>query len=310
MPTQSANQSALATRCRQHMGSSNATPAGRPANLSNQLNEKARGPKKVNVQPSRGPEKVIVQPARGDGVRMVPSFKQQQKALAVFTGFSHRVVLSVSFGSTNMTGYVGTVQCAPRRNNSVVLECWLQERLKPKWSLGCAACAQLLARASLAKENSARHLRRRFSTKWARFEITALSQMQSCSFAQHAATSVHKLAVKSLREPDLPLVALLPECEDDTSLLRGCVPQPEDFLKAWRCVKSPVSFSKASMQSHMDFFITGHQRAEGGIERRLLLPDSVSHVVCMCSLFVGSVILENSPRNPLKPMIFWFGSRI
>ena len=95
------------------MGSSNATPAGRPANLSNQLNEKARGPKKVNVQPSRGPEKVIVQPARGDGVRMVPSFKQQQKALAVFTGFSHRVVLSVSFGSTNMTGYVGTVQCAP-----------------------------------------------------------------------------------------------------------------------------------------------------------------------------------------------------
>lgn len=184
-----------------------------------------------------------------------------------------------------------------RRNNSVVLECWLQERLKPKWSLGCAACAQLLARASLAKENSARHLRRRFSTKWARFEITALSQMQSCSFAQHAATSVHKLAVKSLREPDLPLVALLPECEDDTSLLRGCVPQPEDFLKAWRCVKSPVSFSKASMQSHTDFFITGHQRAEGGIERRLLLPDSVSHVVCMCSLFVGSVILENSPRT-------------
>ena len=162
----------------------------------------------------------------------------------------------------------GAVRTA--HNNSIVLQCWLQERLKPKWSLGCAACAQLLVRASLAKETSARHLRRRFSTKWARFEITALSQMQACSFAQHAATSVHKLAVKSLREPDLPLIALLPTREEDNVLLAGCVPQPDDFLKAWRSVKSPVSFSKASMHSHTDFFITGHQRAQGGIERRLL----------------------------------------
>ena len=181
-----------------------------------------------------------------------------------------------------------------KKNGAIVLQAWLQERLKPTWALGCAACAQLLARANMAQESSVRHIRRRFSTKWARFEITALSQMQSCAFANHAGTDIHKLAVQALQKPDLPLVSLLPEREEDKALLAGSVPQPEDFLKAWRCVKSPVSFLKASMHSHTDFFITGHKRVGEGVERRA---SSASHrnIIYVCLfLSLGKFELEIS----------------
>ena len=56
--------------------------------------------------------------------------------------------------------------------------------------------------------------------------------------------------------PEIPLHELLQECytADDQDLLKGSVPQPVDWLRAWRHLKEGVSFrSSARLHSTENF---------------------------------------------------------
>ena len=56
--------------------------------------------------------------------------------------------------------------------------------------------------------------------------------------------------------PEIPVHELLHECytADDQDLLKGSVPQPVDWLRAWRHLKEGVSFrSSARLRSTENF---------------------------------------------------------
>ena len=115
-------------------------------------------------------------------------------------------------------------------------------------------------------EKGARHLRRRYQTKWARYEIRSRSQMQAAAVYQHSQSAIHKLACEACQKPKLPLTELLQATHEDDLLLKGSVPQPADWLSAWRAVRSPISFSKAEAHSQTAFYAAG--ASERGIGRR------------------------------------------
>ena len=62
-----------------------------------------------------------------------------------------------------------------------------------------------------------------------------------------------------MNAPDQPLesVSLMPA--SDEQLLRGSVPGPDSWLRAWRMVQSPTSFSKAEKHSHTESYISIRQ---------------------------------------------------
>ena len=177
-----------------------------------------------------------------------------------------------------------------RTGNTRTKLVWLQE--KPRhwpgpWGVGCALCAQLHHRMSLAPEKAVRHARRKFQTKWSRYEVRAVSQMAASAVAQHANTSIHKMACEAMRKPDLPMCQLLQASHSDDQLLAGSVPQVGDWLAAWRAVRSPVSFSKAEAHAHTAFYATGGPAgAVRGIERRVLAGPLFALLVWVNPLFV------------------------
>ncbi|CAE7204721.1 unnamed protein product [Symbiodinium natans] len=129
---------------------------------------------------------------------------------------------------------------------------WLAERpasLAGEWAVGCAPCAALRARAAQS-DSRARHLRRRFDTKFARYEIRTLSQMQASSFQNHAESDIHKRAIRGVSLPDAPLESLILGSREDEELLSG-----SDWLRCWRMIKSPVSYNKAAAQSVTETYI-------------------------------------------------------
>ena len=68
--------------------------------------------------------------------------------------------------------------------------------------------------------------------------------------------------------PEIPLHELVQECytADDQDLLKGSVPQPVDWLRAWRHVKEGVSFrSSARLQLTGNFAEKGSTKS---IDRR------------------------------------------
>ena len=144
----------------------------------------------------------------------------------------------------------------PCKSGASLVTPWLRERprcLGGAWGIGCAACAHLLQRASEAGPGI-RHQRRRWSTKWARFEVRSLSMMQSSSVELHSHTQIHMLAVKCMNLPDVPLCKLVAPAPDDDRLLAGAVPQLQDWLKAWRTARSPEALLKSEMRSRTDSF--------------------------------------------------------
>ena len=54
-----------------------------------------------------------------------------------------------------------------------------------------------------------------------------------------------KFAMASYFRPDEPVVIGLQATEEDDMLLRGHVPQPEDWLRAWRITQDPRSWNAA-----------------------------------------------------------------
>ncbi|CAE6934355.1 unnamed protein product [Symbiodinium natans] len=129
----------------------------------------------------------------------------------------------------------------------LVQACWLQERparLGQRWGIGCGVCAHLVQRASSLRDNGIGHLRRRWTTKWARFEISSVHCMQASCLQLHAQSAIHLTALKAMQLPDVSLSQLVCHDPSDTSLLVGAVPQLHDWVRAWRTVRSPISFLK------------------------------------------------------------------
>ena len=139
---------------------------------------------------------------------------------------------------------------------------WPQERPKKlggSWGLGCGACAALHARTQGLGKLAGRHQCQRWTSKWARYEVRSLSQMQASALANHAQGQMRQHAVRLMNAPDQPLesVSLMPA--SDEQLLRGSVPGPDSWLRAWRMVQSPTSFSKAEKHSHTESYISIRQ---------------------------------------------------
>ena len=131
---------------------------------------------------------------------------------------------------------------------------WLQERRREpgaKWALGCVVCANLRWRLSNHKKDDAAGPMRlgglRCDTRWARLEVSQISRMCAWAFQQHAQTSVHKVAMHLHLRPQQPLESVIGDAgvAADLSLLQGAVPPPEHWLRAWRFVRTPTSFSGA-----------------------------------------------------------------
>ena len=70
--------------------------------------------------------------------------------------------------------------------------------------------------------------------------------IQAAHIRQHAITEVHRRAVEAYINPDKPAEAFLQRVSaDDAALFSGAVPQPEDWLRAWRSARTPQSFAVA-----------------------------------------------------------------
>ena len=94
-----------------------------------------------------------------------------------------------------------------------------------------------------------------FGSKWARFEVRSRNAMGAEHVRQHLLATCHKLAVSVFLRPDCPLTEMCQEDQADDELLRGAVPQPADWLRVWRAMKTPTSFHSAASSSQTEHFI-------------------------------------------------------
>ena len=108
-------------------------------------------------------------------------------------------------------------------------------------------CADAAARtvAGSPAESQGGASRRRQGTAWARFEVHG-SSLQAEHIRQHKDQDVHKLAVWAWLRPDEPVQLKLQASLSDDQLLSGSVPQPEEWLRAWRAARTPQSWKAAA----------------------------------------------------------------
>ena len=99
-----------------------------------------------------------------------------------------------------------------------------------------------------------RRRRIRSDTAWARFEVRSKHLMSEC-IRTHAQSEEHRRAVAAHVAPNTPMRLLLQADIEDDLLLRGAVPQPCDWLRAWRSVRSPSSWQAAADRAHTEHFI-------------------------------------------------------
>ena len=154
---------------------------------------------------------------------------------------------------------------------------WLSEKPRAwggRWSLGCRLCALAAGEEAApddpppdaaaedvavppppaAPQGEGRRPRARRGTAWARFEVCP-QKLQAEHIRQHADTGVHRLAVRRfLRPGEAPAIALQASLEDDR-LLAGHVPQPQDWLRAWRAARTPQSWRAAEESLRTEHFI-------------------------------------------------------
>jgi len=69
-----------------------------------------------------------------------------------------------------------------------------------------------------------------------------MSQLQAAAFVQHSRSNLHKIAVAAFLSPDVPITVLKHiDTEEDLDLLKGAVPQLQDWARCWQWLRS-VSF--------------------------------------------------------------------
>lgn len=84
--------------------------------------------------------------------------------------------------------------------------------------------------------------------------------MQLCCVRQHSHCTVHRVAQEFFLAPDKPLEECLPYGLKEQDLFRGNVPQPEDWLRAWRACRTPSSFRAAMAFFGTVDYTQGRQR--------------------------------------------------
>ena len=136
------------------------------------------------------------------------------------------------------------------------------------WALGCTICAQALQRVSTAgastpsgsgeakdRASTPGETRRlRVGTTWARFEVRS-QHLMSESLRSHLRSEEHRRAVTAHLAPDQPVRVSQQACVDDDLLLQEAVPQPCDWLRAWRSCKSPSSWQATAHRACTEHFI-------------------------------------------------------
>jgi len=147
---------------------------------------------------------------------------------------------------------------------------WLDERPARwggPWRLGCSLCANFECKrprdASTlagAEPSAKRGTRKRGTcgvrggTKFARYEVCHV-HMGASHVRDHALSDTHRLAMAAHLAPDQPVRMLLQSDMDDDRLLSGAVPQPADWLRAWRVCMNPVSWTQAAQQAETEHYI-------------------------------------------------------
>lgn len=109
--------------------------------------------------------------------------------------------------------------------------------------------------------------RRRLGTSWARYEVRPWT-LQAESLAQHVHTDAHKIAVAAFLKPDAPVRIILQGSIEDDQLLAGAVPQPSDWLRAWRAARSREAWKAAAETARTEDFIVGIR--DCGVQARAL----------------------------------------
>ena len=94
----------------------------------------------------------------------------------------------------------------------------------------------------------------RSGTKFARYDVCH-GHLSASHVREHALSEAHCLAVKAHLAPDTPVRILLQTDMDDEQLLRGAVPQPADWLRAWRVCMKPCSWREAAKSSQTDHYV-------------------------------------------------------
>ena len=104
----------------------------------------------------------------------------------------------------------------------------------------------------------------RLATKWGYFAVNSRKCMQASCIKQHAGCTVHKVATQAFLEPDRPVSEHLQDHPDDDALLRGNVPQPADWLRAWRTCRTLTSFCSAEAIQRTEAYIRGASTGSTG----------------------------------------------
>ena len=138
---------------------------------------------------------------------------------------------------------------------------WIAERPARRgglWGLGCSVCAHAANKLSQETSLRARGCLARVASKWARFEIRPAS-LQASHLVQHAGWQSHKLALEIYLAVDTPVREVIMDAAvlSEQDLLKGSVPQPADWLRAWRYMKEGTSFREASRACTTESYIHG-----------------------------------------------------
>lgn len=138
---------------------------------------------------------------------------------------------------------------------------WLGERPAKwggAWGLGCTVCSafNLRRETSGASTPGSRtsKVRARFGCAWARFDVRSRT-LQSSHVRYHQTSEAHKVALAAFLSPGAPLFVGLQKSSDDDALLAGSVPQPPDWLRAWRCCMGPSSWASMAHHAQTEHFI-------------------------------------------------------
>ena len=131
---------------------------------------------------------------------------------------------------------------------------WLAERPARQggaWALGCVFCASHESR-SVGDSREGIFTRRRggFGGYSVRYR-----SLQAENIRSHEKSLGHKFAVASWFLPDQPVCITMQATLDDERLLSGNVPQPQDWLRAWRISRDPRSWQAAEHDDVTSNFI-------------------------------------------------------
>jgi hypothetical protein len=96
---------------------------------------------------------------------------------------------------------------------------------------------------------------RRIATAWAKCTVRSFTAVGAGDVRQHALCAHHKMAAAAFLRPDRPVTEVCMMPPEDEDLLRGGVPQPADWLRVWRSLRTPASYSAAAACGATEHFI-------------------------------------------------------